>query len=200
MTTETRTRDGSTTKVLGALLVGALIWLTGCVVTSVYPYYHARDLISDPALLGQWIDAKEDRSDKETWTFEKLDVHTYKLITADKDKKSEFDVHLCKLKSALFLDLLPRERPDNSAPLHFLMRVDSFSPNLELRLLKYDWVTKLVEQNPKVIRHTIVPKKAGEGEGGDLVLTADTDELQKFLGKHLNTADAWTDPAKLKKR
>ena len=50
------------------------------------------------------------------------------------------------------------------------------------------------------LRHTIVPKKGGDGEGGDLVLTADTAELQKFTVKHLKTADAWSDPVKLKKR
>ncbi len=187
-------------KECGLLSLVALFFLTSCVVTSIYPYYHAKDLTFDPALLGVWQDAKEDGGDKETWTFEKLDDRTYKLITADGEKKNEFDAHLFQLKGALFLDLLSRERPDNAAPLHFLMRVDAVAPNLQMRLLKYDWLAKLVEQNPKVIRHTIVPKKGGDGEGGDLVLTADTAEPQKFTVKHLKTADAWSDPVKLKKR
>ena len=187
-------------KECGLLSLVVLLFLTGCVVTSICPFYQTKDLTFDPALLGVWQDAKEDSTDKETWTFEKLDDRTYKLIATDGEKKNEFDAHLFQLKGALFLDLLSRERPDNAAPLHFLMRVDAVSPNLQMRLLKYEWLAKLVEQNPKVIRHTIVPKKGGDGEGGDLVLTADTAELQKFTVKHLKTADAWSDPVKLKKR
>ena len=200
MKTNLRTSTRFNVKAGAVLALAASLWLTGCVVPSIYPFYQAKDLTFDPALLGVWQDAKEDGTDKETWMFEKLDDRTYKLITADGEKKNEFDAHLFKLKGALFLDLLSRERPDNAAPLHFLMRVDAVSPNLQMRLLKYDWLAKLVEQNPKTIRHTIVPKKAGEGEGGDLVLTADTAELQKFVAKNLATADAWSDPVRMKKR
>jgi hypothetical protein len=71
------------------------------------------------------------------------------------------------------------------------MRLDSLSPQLELRLLNYDWLAKLVEKNLKAIGHTIVPKKAGNGsDGGDLVITADTAELQRFISRHLKTAAA----------
>lgn len=185
---------------LPALVLGALILLTGCVVTSVYPYYHAKDVTFDPALLGTWIEAKEDNAAKDTWTFEKLDDQTYKLTVADGDKKTEFDTRLFKLKGARFLDCLPRERPENSAPLHYLMRVDALTPTLELRLLDHDWLRKLLVQHPKAIRHTLVPRKAGDGDGGDLLLTADTDELQKFVARHLKTAEAWCEPAALKRQ
>lgn len=200
MKTNLRTSTRFNVKAGAVLALAASLWLTGCVVTSIYPFYQAKDLAFDSALLGLWQDAKEDSTDKESWAFEKLDERTYKLITADGEKKNEFDAHLFKLKGALFLDLLSRERPDNAAPLHFLLRVDAFAPRLELRLLKYDWLTKLVETNPAAIRHTIVPKKSGAGEGGDLVLTADTEELQKFVEQHLATTNAWSDKVLLQKR
>jgi hypothetical protein len=51
----------------------------------------------------------------------------------------------------------------------------------------------LVEQNPKAIRHIVVPPKLGENGGGLLVLTADTAELQKFILKHEKTAGTFGD-------
>ena len=62
-----------------------------------------------------------------------------------------------------------------------------------MQVLDYDWLTKLIEKHPKAIRHIVVPKKLGEDGGGDLVLTADTAELQKFILKHEKTAGAFGD-------
>lgn len=183
-----------------ALGLVAALFVSGCVVTSVYPFYHPNDVIFDPALLGVWAEAAKSDGDKENWTFEKTDDRTYKLITVDGDKKSEFDARLFKLKEHQFLDCLPRERTEGGLPLHHLMRVEAVSPGLEFRLLDYGWLGKLVEKDPRAIRHIVVPKTAGEGDGGNLVLTADTAELQKFLRKHLKTADAWTEPVVMKQR
>lgn len=176
-----------------AFALAAGLFVAGCVVSSVYPYYHAKDVIFDPALLGVWSEPAKTSADMETWTFEKLDDRTYKLTTADGDKKTEFDTRLFKLGDQRFLDCLPRERHDNTAPVHYLMRLDSVTAKLTIRLLDYDWLGKLVEKSPRAIRHVIVPKKAGESDGGDLLLTADTRELQSFIRKHLKTADAWSD-------
>lgn len=200
MKTHPKTQTPITVWSLIPLALAAVLVLTGCVVTSVYPYYHPKDLVFEAALLGVWVDAKEEGDKKETWTFEQLDHRTYKLITSDGNKQTEFDARLFKLKGERFLDCLPRERPDNTAPLHFLMRVDSLTPQFQLRLLNYDWLGKLVQKQPRAIRHTVVPKKAGDGDGGDLVLTADTDELQKFVVRHLSTSEAWSEPVALKRR
>jgi len=178
----------------------ALTLLTGCVVTSVYPYYTPKDVVFDPALLGVWGDPASTNADRETWTFAKLDDQTYKLVVAEKDKKTEFDARLFKLKQHTFLDCLPRERADYAVPGHMLMKVECISPALELRLLDYDWLGKLLEKNPKTIRHTVVPKPAGEsGDGGQLVLTADTAELQKFILKHASNTNAFGEVTGMKR-
>jgi hypothetical protein len=173
--------------------------LTGCVVTSVYPFYRARDLTFNPALLGTWTEANMTEPTNEAWTFERGDTNSYKLTVAENEKKNEFDVRLFKLKDQAFLDLLPRERADGCVAAHFLMRVDAITPQLKLRLLNYEWLAKLVEKNPRAIRHVIVPR-AGQNEGGELVLTADTAELQHFVRKYLGTADAWVDATLLQKK
>jgi hypothetical protein len=179
------------------LIVASL--LTGCVVTSVYPFYRTKDLAPEPALLGAWREANKTEPSNETWTFESMDTNGYKLTVTENDKRTEFDVHLFKLHGQTFLDLLPRERADGCVAAHLLMRVDTIAPQLKLRLLNYEWLAKLVEKSPRTIRHVVTPK-AGQNEGGELVLTADTGELQKFIRKHLDTTEAWADATALQKK
>ena len=201
MKTETmKTQTPLRLKFAATVALAAALFLTGCVVTSVYPFYHAKDVVFDPALIGVWTDASKNEPGADAWTFEQVDDRTYKLTIADgADKKTEFDARLFKLKGQHFLDCLPRERAEGNAPVHYLMRLDALSPKLEFRLLDYDWLAKLLEKNPRAIRHIVVPKKAGDGDGGELILTADTAELQKFLRKHLKTPDAWGEPVAMKK-
>lgn len=184
---------------LSALIIAAIV-LAGCVVNSIYPYYTAKDVTYDPVLLGTWGDATNP-NDQETWQFEELTDQTYKLTIQNTGETNTFDTHLFTLGKERFLDCLPRQRAAYHAPQHFLLRVKSLTPTLELQLLDYGWLSKLVEQNPKAIRHIIVPKEAGtSNEGGELTLTADTAELQKFIRKHLSDTNAWVEPMVLKKR
>jgi hypothetical protein len=176
------------TKTAAALALMSL--LAGCVVTSVYPFYTAKDIEFDPALIGVWTDSSTN-SENEHWRFEKMEGQAYLLTVQDKEKPTEFDARLFKLNGKRFLDFCPRERPDNSLPLHYLLRVTRIEPALEMNLLDYDWLKKLIEKDPKVIRHMVVPKKLGENGEGDLVLTAETAELQKFILKHVKTAGAF---------
>jgi len=165
--------------------------LASCVVTSVYPFYTAKDVVFDPALVGAWVETGSTNTAKEHWRFEKAAGQAYKLIVQDNEKQTEFDTHLFKLKGRLFLDLCPRERPDNSLPLHYLLTVARLEPALEMNMLDYDWLKKLIEKDPKAIHHIFVPKKLGEDGEGDLVLTADTAELQKFILMHEKTEGAF---------
>lgn len=185
---------------LGAITLLALV-VAGCVVTSVYPYYTAKDLTFDPALLGTWHDPEKTNADAETWTFDKLEAQTYKWTVRDGNKTNEFDTHLFSLGGTRFLDALPRERHDYTTPSHVLLRVTKLQPQLELENLSYDWLAKLLETDPKALRHVVVPKEAGSSEdGGLLTLTADTAELQKFIRKHVNNTNAWGESLVMKKK
>ena len=179
----------TTIRIAAGLALSA--FFAGCVATSVYPFYTAKDIVFEPALVGTWGEPGATNAPNEQWRFEKAEGQAYKLTVQEKEKPTEFDTCLFKLKGGLFLDIYPRERPDNSLPLHYLFKVNRLAPSLEVSLLDYDWLTKLVEKNPRAVRHIIVPKKLGESDGGDLVLTADTAELQRFILKHLNTEGAF---------
>ena len=179
----------------------AVVLLTGCVTLSVYPYYTTKDIQFDPALLGVWVDPDQTNSNRESWSFEKLGAQSYRLTLTENDKRTEFHAHLFKIKGHLFLDCLPREHSEFSAPCHFLLRVDRIGSTFETRPLSYEWLGNLLEEQPEAIRHTIVtqPTAPKGDEKKTLVLTADTAELQKFILKHIQTREAWKDSLVMKR-
>lgn len=189
---------------LGALFASFVIVVSlvaGCVVTSVYPYYKAKDVSFDSALLDKWIpaDATNASTASEFWMFEKINDHAYELTTVE-NKTNHYDAVLFKLGGATFLDCLTRERSEIQTPSHILLRTELAGSQLKMTLLDYKWLGDLIEKNPRALRHIIVANKAGtDGGSGQLVLTADTAELQKFILKHLKTKEAWGDPLIMKR-
>lgn len=186
-----------TNRIIGTLaLAGLALALTGCIVTSVYPFYFEKDVAFEPALLGDWTKGQPPR--EEHWKFERFGETAYLLTyTTGSDKSSVMQARLFKLRGQTFLDLFASERSDDglfpTIPSHLLLRVLQTGPTLNMNALNYDWLGKLLEKNPKAIRHHVVEV----GRDKRLVLTADTRELQKFVVKHLKTEAAWKDDSEL---
>lgn len=172
----------TTIKIMTGLALMTL--LAGCVVTSVYPFYTAKDVVFDPALVGEWAEPGSTNAASEHWRFEKAGAQAYKLTVQEKEQRTEFDTHLFKLKGGLFFDLCSRARADHSLPLHYLLKITRNEPALEMSALDYDWLKNLIAKDAKAIRHMVVPKQLGEDGEGDLVLTADTAELRQFILKY----------------
>jgi hypothetical protein len=150
----------------------------------------------DPALVGVW--AKKD--DKETWAFTKRDEKSYKLVYTEKDGKSgEFIVHLVKLAGATFLDLFPEDpkltQPAfyqaHLLPAHTFILVPQIAPTLRLSFLSPDWLKKFLTSNPTAIKYEKLDDR--------IVLTAQPQDLQKFLLSHLKATDAFSEPAELER-
>lgn len=181
-------------------LAGAVLLFSGCVVMSIYPYYTAKDVTFDPALLGTWSDPVDTSATKETWTFTKQEAQSYRLEIRGDNKTNAFGAHLFTLSGAKFLDALPCERHEYNTPAHLLLRVTSLQPQLEMHVLNYEWLAKLLEKNPKALRHIVVPKSSCSEDGEMLTLTAETKELQQFIRKHLNDTNAWSEVMVLKKQ
>src|SRR5262245_41763896 len=75
--------------------------LTGCILTSVYPFYTDKDLVFDQALLGKWSKP----ADGETWQFDKEGTNAYRLSVISGGKTNVIQAHLLKLEDARYLDL-----------------------------------------------------------------------------------------------
>lgn len=181
-----------------SLVAGVAIVLTGCVVTSVYPYYTDRDIIFEAALLGDWVDAEADIPDNEFCRIEKFGDSGYRLTYFGRNETNSCEGRLFRLNGQLFLDTCPTNRALDELPVHQLQKVRRTDAILETVSLNYDWLTKLLEKNPKALRHIVVTDKNGDREDNRIVLTADTADLQKFVLKHLNNTNAWNEPSALK--
>jgi hypothetical protein len=162
--------------------------LSAC-VPSLNPLYTEHDLVFDPALVGHWA---ENDNAQDTWTFEKSGDQDYKAIYQEKGKTGEFDVHLVKLGERLFLDFYPQDdgikemdRNDfyrfHFLPVHTFARVSLSGSTVDMAFLDPDWLKKLLDREPKAIRHE------RRGEDG-IILTASTKDLQTFLLKHADEA------------
>jgi len=172
----------------------ALALLTGCIVTSVYPFYFEKDVVFEPALLGDWSKAPPAN---EHWKFERDGETAYRLTYTEDDKSSFMQAHLFKLHGQTFLDLFAPEAKCDVVPpaisSHTLLLVLQTGPALRMAPLNYEWLGTLLEKKPKAIRHHVV-QTSGDKQ---LVLTADTAELQRFVVKHLKTEVAWKDTMEL---
>jgi len=167
--------------------------LSGCIVTSVHPFYLERDLVSGTPLLGHW---KSPKDAGEQWIFEAGDQQALKLTYISGNETNLVSAHLFKLGQDTFLDLFPL-KPDGpgfppAIPSHLLLRVDQLQPSLKMASLNHDWLLKLVQQRPRTVSHLIIKDGADKDKPDNrVVLTAATPELQRFVRKHLKDEGAW---------
>jgi hypothetical protein len=189
----------ATLKPITLLAVAAATLLTGCIVTSVYPFYTEKDLISDPAVLGQWTKVGEP---EEHWKFEAQGSNVYLLTYTTGSQTNLIHTRLFKLQGERFLDLFPAEDKLEAMPppipSHLLLHVLQVTPALRLAPLNHDWLRDFLQKQPKAISHEIL-KIGDKPDDVRVVLTAATAELQKFILSHLKTEEAWKNEFELKR-
>jgi len=171
--------------------------LAGCVVTSVYPFYTAKDVVFDPALVGAWAEAGSTNAANDHWRFDRLNQEAYWLTTVENAKTNRYATYRFRLKQHVFLDLRTTNRVDEQLPLHYLLKIEESGSTLQVKVLNFEWLAKLLEKNPKTLRHILVPNEPGNTNNNQLVLTADPPELQKFILKHINDTNTFSDATQL---
>lgn len=174
------------------------ILLAAC-IPSVNPLYTADTIVFRPELLGVW---KEKLESEDSWNFTKSGENAYTVIIQDKDSTSTFAGHLVKLGETLYLDLFPNEDVLDKAkvggmyrvaliPGHLFAKV-KLGKTLEIQMLNPDGFKDFIAGDPKAIAHSVP-------DPDRIVITAPTDELQKFFKKHADTRSLWGDPGVLQK-
>ena len=176
--------------------------VAGC-VPSWNPFYTEKDLVFDLALVGTWSPSNAKEGSKETWTFTKESDTRYRLQQTDEEgRTADFDARLVKLKERRFLDLyLTRVEGDDVklnawasfslVPAHLLLKVEQIQPALKIAAMNPDWMQKFLKQHPDAIAHRVVMED-------NIVLTANTSELQKFVLAHADDADFFGGAMELK--
>jgi len=186
------------------IILFALI-ITSC-VPSIHPLYHTQDLIIEQKLFGTW--GNED----ETWKFDKIppdnsifstakdSLPGYLLTITQKDEPADFIARTLKLDNQLFLDIFPRLSKGDIAiqgvknewlemhyfPVHTFARIRFDGEKLLIEPFDPDFITKLLQQKKIRISH--------EESDNRFILTADTDELQKFVIKFGRDPKAYVEP------
>lgn len=168
------------------ILFGVAILLTGC-VPSLHPLFTDKDLVFDQVLVGTWVD----EDGKNTWTFQKSGENVYELVYTENEEPAKFQAHLLKLGDFLFLDVFPEE-PGMKNGLYkgLLISAHGFSriwiegDSVRLAYLDPEWLKQMIDKKKVKIDHDFIDQ--------GIILTAETNELQKFAVKYAEDAKAFS--------
>jgi hypothetical protein len=193
-------------------LAGLLALLMNGCIPSLQPLYTPDKLVLLNGLVGAW---QEDLSQKqgdvtnkkkpETWTFQKVEDKKYLLIHKDQyGLVAAFDVHVVKLGTHYFMDFFPDSLPENYKngkvgdpevmneflklhllAVHTFAKVELSGKTLKINMFDPDFLRKLLENQQIRIRHE-------KTEAGYL-LTASSEDLQKFVEKYADEKSAFLD-------
>ena len=196
--------------------------MSACTVLSFYPLYSEDVLIRDDRIVGTWLSVDNDKvftgasGDSLIWeiTFpEKIkEVQSQKLLSrqdnkipntftyllkvyepSDEDTRAEFNIHLVKLGSQVFVDFFPEDwegKINNTLLAIHLMGVHTFAridigEQLHINWFDAEQLEKLIDENRIRVRH--------ESNGAYTMLTAKPAELQKFVIKYAGEPDAFSE-------
>ncbi len=182
-----------------------ILGLTGIVVScipSLYPLYRDKDLLIDNKLEGLY-----ETGENEYWKIRRLDPdfekligdwkqynsgYTYKLSVREDDKMEEFALHLLDLGNDLYLDFFPVDYEIRHGfldmhlvPAHIFAKVELTDQALILHFFDMEWLEELIESNRIKISYVELNYRN--------LLTAKTEELQKFITKFANDSTTFID-------
>ncbi|MFK5891557.1 MAG: hypothetical protein QM486_12580 [Flavobacteriaceae bacterium] len=205
-------------KIKNLLLTLSFLILSSCIVKSLHPFYTKKSIFFEKRLLGNWQDTKKgtwkvvsfkeevlkDNKEKDTSKLsdeDLIDYEKYKdayLFNYVKDSsETQFFVMPFKIKKQLFLDFYPIDFEEGNLnklvsyhllKTHSLVKVEFTSEGLlKLRWFDEDKITDLIDNNRIKIKY----EKVGIDE--NILLTASSEELQKFITKYIdsNDKDKW---------
>jgi len=196
--------------------ISGLLLMSSCLVSSLHPFFKPKDKIYEPAMVGAWIDSdsciwtiEADITKELIWGEKKTDSNTQVTYTEssigkdimdstynivyyeDEHAKAELIGTLFQLNGVSYVDFVPDPDAKHSSsevtgwhhiPVHTLARVKISEDSILLYWFGDEWLNELFEQNRIRIKHETVESLDYDRH----VLTASTDELQKFIKKYAN--------------
>lgn len=200
-----------TPKSISLFTVFALL-LTSCIVNSLHPFYTNDVLYYEPKFEGNWVDTengiwnvkpfndvfKETEKDLDKELIERYGKYnniSY-IVNYEKDStKAGFLVVPFKIKNQIFLDFSPLDDNESLKGVNSLygnhliyshsvtkMEIDT-NGNINIKWLDSDKLETLLKANKIKIKYEKI------GVDDDIVLTASSEELLKFIEKYMNSED-----------
>ncbi|MEX1139679.1 MAG: hypothetical protein WEF53_10095 [Bacteroidota bacterium] len=149
----------------------------GCPARSISPLFSEKDIAFDPLLVGSWSQTGD-----EPLIFENSGDNTYRVTLQEKDQKTTYTAHLGKLRNAWFIESFA----DNSGndyhllPAFIVHRIWLEGDSLKLAALRSDWLREMIDARKISIPHI--------RRDSEIILTASTEELQKFVARYADVA------------
>lgn len=162
-----------------------VVFMASCFVSSLHPLYTDKDLTFTQELVGTW-------ENDDVWIFEKSGENVYELTIKEQESKKTgvYETHLVKLGKYLFLDMYPDEGEMEGygydihfVPTHSFWKVKIEKDVLHLAFMDSDWLEEMIDKKKVNIAHVRLEDR--------IVLTASTEELQKFVLKYAEDTDAF---------
>ncbi|MDZ7806250.1 MAG: hypothetical protein U5K71_03950 [Gracilimonas sp.] len=205
---------------------GLSIILSGCFLKSLHPLVNKEDAVAMDGISGVW--EKDDQrwtfikdgeyedltmtgfqgneefsitmTDEDNDSSESND-HSYMVIYEDLSENridsSYFFGSFAKLDNNFYLDLYPFDigsidfTSSHYLPVHTFSKISLLEDSLVISLFKDSWIEEQITDNRVRIKH--------EKTDDSILITAGTEELQKFIIKYGNMSEAYRDPINLKR-
>ncbi len=174
-------------RVILSICVLGMLALSSCIPT-VHPLHSSDTTVENPLLEGHFLD-----EDSAQWQFRKEWDHYY-LQMNDDGKEAFFFVHLVQLGEYFYLDFFP-DKVDaleinefllwHLLPVHLFTRVEIREDRIELYFFDPEWLEELLDERKIRIKHEKVT--------GNYLITASTEELQKFVSKYGHLEEAYVE-------
>jgi len=148
---------------------------SGCIY-SLNPLYTAKDVVFNPALIGEWVE-KEDAEG--TLKFEKQEQDGYLVSVVYEGEQKLLIAHLVQVGDSLFLDFFPRVEETEKdfffarmIPVHGFVKFEIRDDSIVLTVFDYDWLEEMKKNNK-------IDLPFWEEDGA--VITASTAEIRNFI-------------------
>ena len=172
--------------------------LSSCDIYSVHPLYTAKDLVNENTLTGLWKDVEKGDSYVEIKSISQ--EPGYQIKYWEKSDTIWYDTYFLKLGTNLFIDLYPTDKHPyeisdlmikNYVPMHSFMKLNINRDTMSVHPFDGKKMIDLFKQNRIRLKHEMLE---------DCVLiTASTDDLQKFIKKYSASKESFTEPLIFKK-
>ncbi len=198
-----------------------ILLISGCYLKSVHPLVPTNQAVLLTGLEGRWetesqrwtfindprnvpnldlsaFDIDDFTVDEEEGITEKLYLVLYEDLENESIDSSIFIGAVGEFNGAYFLDLSVFDIAPSSNlkqshyfPVHTFSKLHVVDDSLNIEFFKDSWIEELIENNRIRITH--------EKENGEILVTASTSELQKFVTKYAHDKRAFDDPKVLKR-
>ena len=174
-----------------------VLLLHGCFIKSLHPFFQEKNVVFDPELVGTWMD-----QDSSKWNIVQMpmskgflqgDTVDNSYLMSFEDQKGNitwYDTHLFELEGERYLDFFPllEEIMDDNLAINSIIPSHSLAKlmvkdhdHIKVEFFNEEWLHDLMQKNRVKIAHEKINMSK---DYKPYVLTASTEELQKFIIKY----------------